>query len=201
MSRTKSSSTSPSSATQHPPRLRLKGRFEVFYPEAGETVAVLDDDSERRRVRSTRALSALCVHGRADLGDYFVERQAASRCHSVRRATWRSRSPLGRGRTPGHRGPCDHRDSRSSPCPPGSTGPPPGWAPAACLPGPSVGGELAHRNTFRPIGQVHASVLLEAAVSPSLSRRQVRGASANQNQGQIRGRRSRRIQDIRRRAR
>jgi hypothetical protein len=40
---------------QHPPTSRLKGRFEVFYPEAGETVAVLDHDGERRRVRSTRA--------------------------------------------------------------------------------------------------------------------------------------------------
>jgi len=33
----------------------LKGGFEVFCPEAGETVAVLDHDGERRRVRSTRA--------------------------------------------------------------------------------------------------------------------------------------------------
>jgi hypothetical protein len=77
----------------------------------------------------------LCEHGRADLGDYFVDRRPRLVTHSVGRATWRSRSPRWSWEDTGHEGPCDHRDSRSSPCRKDQPCPPSARVPAACLPG------------------------------------------------------------------
>ena len=75
MSRTKSSSTSPAAATdtRRAPPARL---FEVFCLEAGKSVAVTDHDGERRRSGEPGPAFGAFVHGRADLGEYFVERQA-----------------------------------------------------------------------------------------------------------------------------
>jgi hypothetical protein len=81
-----------------------------------ETVAVLETTVSTVGSAGTRASRALCEHGRADLGDHFVDRQATSRrplAEAGHLAVEITPSVVGGHR---HRGPCEHRDSRSSPC-------------------------------------------------------------------------------------